>query len=295
MDIELLEDPLHDSPCEIFLGDRKRRPTVTAVYFLSETLLVAAHRCAAYVYLIKFDIQRKSHTILSKVRCQVNEYIHYPDTMTVHNNIVYVACYSQNIIRIQIVNQRELRILGTVAIPYNVSFHGIKAYNGRIYATPSEDRTSPHSETIVCIDPKTRAIHGIPFSEPYRIKAIAFFSDNRVILSLSARLEVSMDVKGCIVDSAIALCDASLSILDMVSFPKTQFDSITTDGNVFYVAGANLDGGQICKGQLVENRLSSIEMVPVHDFAHGIAVFQSKVYAYTSYSTSAIHIQTKPF
>ena len=295
MEIVLQEDRLTKSPPMIYLGERGRFPSITDIHFLSDTLLVAAHRSAAYVYLIEFNLSEKTHHIRSRVRTECNGTIHFPDMFTVVEDVLYIVCFSRYVVCVQIVDGHTLRVQHAFPLPVNVTYHGAARHGSFVYFTPSTRKSSCDSETIVCMDTKTKMLRTVTFPESCRIKSLAFFSDNRIVVVVTSRYKTFLSHPGALADGAIILCNERFEILDRHDFFTTHFDGVITEDSTFYATCANLEGGFIIKGYLVEDRLRSVEKIPVYDFPHGVASWKKKLYAYTSYATDGIYIQDTPF
>jgi hypothetical protein len=172
-----------------------------------------------------------------------------------------------------------------------IPHHGITCKNNIIYLTPSKQQIG--TEYIISYDPSNGQLCNVAsLGVNIRVKSLTFLSNGQIAVVINFKEKTSMADKAHTFHGAIKLYTSTFELIDSIDIPNTHFDNICNENCTFYATGANQHHGYIYKGVVENNRISSLHAYQVNDFPHGIDINEKKI-AYTSYSTSGIHIIDK--
>jgi hypothetical protein len=289
MNIYITEPPTEFTKV-IYQGAYSRIPSMTDVRWLSDTRLVAAHRYAGKVYLI--DLSDKGYSIISTYKHTYKNKLYQTEAFEINKekNIIYLISYTEMLFILDILPNNSIICskaiqLNTQSIPY----HGIRLYDRHIFVTPSNKNIG--YETIKKMNTETYAIEDIPsLGNTIRVKHIQFLPNGTVFLIINYKTATTLTMKNHISNGCLRLYTSDFTvILNSFEMPSTHLDGLTMDKNIFYITCRNLDNGYILKGNITDNMIITEKRIPCEDFPHGIDIFNNKI-AYTSYTTSGIHI-----
>jgi hypothetical protein len=286
----ILKEPVLPSDLPIYLGNRSRFPTVTDVVFVSENRIVVAHRNACKVYYIELE-ETKKYRILDEIVLYVNGRPHRTEMMDIRNSSIYLISYTEYLTIIDIIGDK-LHIRQSIPLNKTHSpYHGIQVSGNNVYITPSNKRNGDDSIVVwnTITNRIQERIQSPDIGSTIRIKDITFIREDRIVLLGNYKVETDMMTPGHIFHGFIGLYTLDFRKICHVEFDTTQFDSVTSKDGIYYATGADLEGGYIYKGGLINDELSPIQKYSVHDFPHGICIYGTKL-AYTSYTTSAVYI-----
>jgi hypothetical protein len=159
--------------------------------------------------------------------------------------------------------------------------------------TPSKKQTG--TEYILSVNTQNNQVSNVAtLGEDVRVKGLAFLSNGLIVVVVNYKQNTSMIVKSHFFNGGIRLYSSEYVLLDNIDIPYTHFDCICSDIYDFYATGANLQNGYIFHGKIniKNNTIETLYAYEVNDFPHGIDIFENKL-AYTSYSTSGIHLLDK--
>jgi hypothetical protein len=283
----IINEPIKNFAKKIYQGQRWRYPTMTDVKFFSDDYIVAAHRYGCKIYII--HINDSIFTIVNTLVMTYNETPCQTESFVIFNNTIYMISFSNVMTIIDILpnytlQQRSSIILGRSDIP----FHGIVMKDDCIYMTPSKKNIG--TEYIISYNISNGNITQVAtLGDNIRVKHLTFLDTGLIIAVVNYKTTTSMSENGHIFNGSIRLYTSEYELLDAVEVPLTHFDSVTCKCNVFYATGADLNDGYIYKGVVEDRKIISINKFKTNDFPHGIDIKDNKI-AYTSYSTSGIHI-----
>jgi hypothetical protein len=277
----------------IYQGTYSRMSTMTDVKWLSDTRLVAAHRYAGKVYLI--DLSDKGYSIISTYNHTYKNKLYQTEAFEINKekNIIYLIGYTEMLFILDILPNNS--IICSKAIQLNtqrIPYHGIRLYDKHIFVTPS-NKNNGH-ESIKKININDYTITDIPsLGNTIRIKHIHFLPNGTVLLIINYKTATTLTMKNHISNGCLRLYTSDFNvILDSFEMPSTHLDGLTMDKNIFYITCRNLDNGYILKGNIKDNKIITENNIPCEDFPHGIDICNNRI-AYTSYTTSGIHIIDK--
>ena len=282
---------------EFYLKDKKRVATLTDVKFVSDDLLVAAHRAAAKAYLIQY--RDGAFTLLDELRLNTargclnprkrfspKRFFH-PDLMSVSGNLIYMTEYTWRCCVIEIRNNK-LRYKKTIGFK-NPTLHGCYADSEMIlFGSCSNGK-------ICTYNPKTGNKKPIAtgLDDGLRIKTIGKEQPNYLLLGTD-KITGSTAERGAMAETSISLHRTeghTFTLLDTFDLPNTQIDGHAySDGlHYFSIQDAEADTGHLAVFKVENDRLQLVKKIPCHLFPHGLDIRHGKL-VYTSYTRSSISV-----
>ncbi len=291
MDI-VLEETLMHFVCTIYMGERSRGASLTDVAFVSQNRIVAAHRCASKLYYIQLN-DSGGYTILDELVLTIRDKPHPTEMMDVIGSTIYLTSYTEYMTIIDI-RDEKLVVRSSTRLNYvDTPYHGIEIFGNFVYVTPS-NKVTGDDRIVVWNIAKNKVEDRIELpniGKIVRIKDVTHISEDRIVLiGIYKTGAGDMTAAGYKSNGFIGLYTGKFEELDRVEVESVHFDSITSKDGYFFATGADMEGGNIYVGSIVNDKLSPIVTHPTEDFPHGIAVYNDKL-AYTSYKTSALYIR----
>ncbi|MCH2107292.1 MAG: hypothetical protein MK291_11700, partial [Planctomycetes bacterium] len=258
------------------------------VKFLSRDRLVVAHRAAAMVYLI--DISQELPRVVHSLRLGYYErlswkYFH-PDLMALDGDTLYLSAYRD---RYAVVRIREDRLtLEGVQAVEGDKYHGCAVQDDAILLggvrTGQIKRVSKVDGSVAPLD--------VEMSEPRRIKMISAQGE---LYFLSLDRQVGAPEKpGCSGDawfSRYRVEGGRLVEVDSVSFAGCLIEGAVSSHGLHFVSmhDAVEERGYVVTLR-AKDTLEIVKKTPCEDFPHGLDIHEEAL-AYSSYSTSSVHIR----
>lgn len=286
MDI-IINEPLNQFTSKIYQGSRWRYPSMTDVKFIDDDYMIAAHRYACKIYVLK--LQKDTFTVVDTLVMTYNGNPYQTESFVIMNNTIYMISFSNVMTIIDILPDYTLQQRSSIILDENhIPFHGIAMKNNIVYVTPSKKTIG--TEYIFSYDTSNSEIRKIAtLGENIRVKHMTFLDNDLIVAVVNYKTNTSMIEEGHMFNGSIRLYTIEYELIASVEVPLTHFDAIVCINNVFYATGADLEGGYIFKGLVEGGKITSLTKYQVNDFPHGIDIKNNKI-AYTSYSTSGIHI-----
>lgn len=283
----IINEELNKFANKIYQGHRWRYPSMTDVKFIDDEYIVAAHRYSCKVYVINIQTERSS--IVSTLILTYDGKPYRTESFVILNNKIYMISFSNIMTIIDILPDYTLQQTQSIVLnDDNIPFHGIALYKDNIYITPS--RKTVGNDYILCYDTFNGSIRNIAsLGDNIRVKHLSFVDNDFIVVVANYKTVTSMAEEGHIFNGSIRLYSTDFALLDNIEIPLTHFDAVISINKILYATGADLIGGYIYKGIIEDNKIKSIHKYEVNDFPHGIDKRNNKI-AYTSYSTSGIHI-----
>jgi hypothetical protein len=285
----ILQEPLTQYAAAIYLGNRKRHPSVTDVVFVSEHRIVVAHRYGCKLCYIQLNSPTE-YTILDELLLTIRDKPHPTEMMDIVGSTIYLISFTPYMSIIDIRGDK-LHVRTSIRVNNSLTpYHGIQAANNVVYITPANIFVG--DDRIVVWDTEknkiAKYIQSPNLTSDVRIKDITFVTEDRVVL-FGVYKGNDMLNAGHSSNGFIGLYTKDFVQLDRIEFENVHFDSVTSKDGTFFGTGADMEGGYIYVGTIGGDKLSPIVKHRVQDFPHGIAVYNDKL-AYTSYKTSAVYI-----
>lgn len=280
-------------------GTKSRIANITACKFITETLVVIAHRAVAKVYLIKLSSLPDSniYDIVDSLQLQFGSLYYHPDGMDIHNNKIYMSAFTDKCCVIEIVDQERLVFERLFSVVPRVSYHGVFANDQGVYLggccpNPREKSgTMPihfyHYETSKVVEYDT--------GFKRRVKGMQLFDNGTKMIVVS-------DDKGKgrrnMFDSFVMLYDvdqnsASLDVVDEFIMKNSQVDGIIMKDSIWYatIHDGNNECGCIVVGTItISKKLIFLSKISCDDFPHGIDINYGFL-MYTCYGTSSFTVK----
>jgi hypothetical protein len=185
------------------MGIRKRQTTMTDVKFLSPTLLLAAHRYAGKLYLIRLDTPT-THTILYTLTITRGTRQQQTEIFDVSGDSIYLIDYTEYLYIIKRIGE-TLVLESTHRINSNgVPYHCVRVKGSKLYLTPSAKHIQPDS--IIVFDIPSRTWSSLPSLSPmYRYKGMDILANGNIVLLVNYKVTCNMNQVGYTIDSALLL------------------------------------------------------------------------------------------
>jgi hypothetical protein len=292
MDI-IIQEPLNKFARKLYQGSRWRYPSMTDVKFLDNQHIIAAHRFSGKLYVIHIDETQQSFIVLDSIQLKHKNKLYQTESFVVLNNTIYMISFSNILNFIDILPNYQLQQRDTFLKlgEQDINFHGITIKDNVVYLTPSRKQIG--TEYILHFNPLNNQISNVAtLGDNIRVKGIAFLSNDLIVVLVNFKENTTMIETSHFFNGEIRLYSKEFVLLDHVYVPYTHFDCICNDNCDFYATGANLQNGYIFSGKVNGNTIETLYAYQVNDFPHGIDILDNKI-AYTSYTTSGIHILEK--
>ena len=275
---------------EFFLKDQGRVATMTDVKFINKDTLVACHRAAAEVYLIKIinnTFQIIDSIVLDK---EPHKYRHsdafHPDLMSYHKGIIYLSEYGPNYCMVKVNDNKLIYINAYAGNNVNIPYHGILANDQGLYLGGCD------SAIITYIKNNKNNIHLFSSKNfrKERIKTISLYNNLYILcfdIHISKGKYKQLDTRIRILkqdeNNNLNIIDESIYIQD--SQPDGAV--VYKDYYLFTRHCSIKRCGIIGIYKIHNNKLELVKEIECENFPHGIDVNENRI-VYTSYTKSAI-------
>ncbi|MCF2948543.1 hypothetical protein L0668_10530 [Paraglaciecola aquimarina] len=279
---------------EFYLKGQKRIATVTDVKYLSDTLLVVAHRAAAKLYLVK-QVQNKfiiiDSLILDTTKYKWNlkdiwrgKRFFHPDLITLVDNRVYMSEYSNRSCMVEVIDNklvyRETLNIG------DCFYHGCFSENKILYLG------SVYSNGLTVYNTETGAVSVMPIEleKFHRIKTIGKEAQY-FVLGTDKQIGSTTEPEATLETRINLYCfeAGKLNLVDWLELPSTQVDGHKFyDGYHYYsLHNGNKQKGYIGIFKINDKKLKLVKKISCQDFPHGVDIKNNKL-IYSCYSQSSI-------
>lgn len=267
-----------------------RLPTMTDVKWMSVDRIIAAHRYAGKIYII--DITGDSYDIITTYTHTYKNKLYQTEMFEIdkERQKIYLICFTEMLFIFDILPSNHIVYVKSLQLnSNNIPYHGIRLHMNNLFITPSYKyygidaikKYNIHNNSItdICLPDNN-----------IRIKNITFLPDNTILLLICYKSNTSLSMSSHISKGCMRLYDSDFrTLLDTYDLPSIHSDSIISQGYAFYATCRDLTHGFILKGCIRNQKIIEEARIRCEDFPHGIDILGTKL-AYTSYSTSGIHI-----
>ena len=303
--IPIIENPKgHNTPI-LYYKTKSRTTTVTDVNIVSKELIVAIHRFAGKVYLIKLEYDdngkiNKYH-LLDSLKIKYGGSQYQTEMLIRKDNRLYILTYTPYLVIVDIVDNKNLKFIKELKFSHGSNYHGLDIYNNNLYIVPSMINEPMHIIKM-SLNPENINYQYEKIVTPefkmntaiYRLKDITFLSNGNVILSIMTNNgKTGMLDYNHSDDGFIGLYDMNFKLLDKLPLKEIHMDSIIADKNDnFYLTIHEKEGSFIYKGSINnDNKIGNIKKIKVDDFPHGVHINEEcNLLGYTSYATSSVYL-----
>lgn len=284
------KNPVFWKQGEFFFKDQSRVATMTDVKFINNNTLVACHRAAAEVFLIKIinnTFEMIDSMVLDK---EPHKYFYrdafHPDLMSHHNGMIYLSEYGPTYCVLTVYANKLIYVGAHKANNVNIQYHGIFANDQGLYLGGC------NPAIITYIGNNKPAIHLIS-SKNYvneRVKTISLYNNLFIVcfdilISEGKYKEIDTRIRILKQDQ-----NNNLDIIDESVYIKdSQPDGAVIYKDYFLCTRhcAIKRCGVISIYKIHSNKLELIKEIECENFPHGIDINENKI-VYTSYAKSAI-------
>ena len=284
---------------------------------LTNQLLVTAHREAALLYNVQFDLngdggKMPAYQILDvqSVYDNAARAHHYPDLLKVDRFGRIYSTFFSNTIGVFDVNQvtKSIETVDYLILGYSTSYHGVAPHPTEscyvLLAGASEPKPGLYLADIEAADSPPIFL-AVDVCNGWYAKDAHFVNENSIVaLFSSGRPQLSPNA-ATFYDSRVVFLELmdfpigarkegaspSLKVVDSFELPLSQVDScaVLGDSSVLVTQHDCAEGGKILKFDFSRDRtrLELVHTFPTDGFPHGIA-YTDGIVAYTTYSTSKV-------
>lgn len=284
------------------IGNAGRYDTISDCEFVDDTHIICVDRQMACIYLIQFDLDKNTYSILDSVTCICNKVPVHFELISIHRNIltrittIYSISYDNRLFSC-ILKGNKFHDCKTRIVNTHDSYHGVLALEDgeSVYVTNMKQ------PTITKFNTRTGIKQTIVCCGGTRMKDVAVIDIDHIIALSSDKGPTNGIQKpdGHVYpickpyDSHVFLYDCNTGQqLSVHTLKDTQIDGCVYNAPYCFVTCANSSGvGYILRlsVNLTEYIFTDCVQFPCEGFPHGICVYNNKL-AYTSYSKSSVYI-----
>jgi hypothetical protein len=265
---------------EFYFNEEHRIATVTDVKFLRDDLLIAAHREAAKLYLIKLmdDGYKIIHqkTLRTHLLPRFDRFFH-PDLLVLRGNMIYMSEYSSRY-AVYCIHNNKFSLRETFQINKN-KYHGCHVDGDFLFLG------SVKGGMIDVVNTNTKVISQLkiaPSIKPLddrqtRIKTVGREGDYFILGMdrIKGERTKGMDNEGG--DSWVGLFEQNgqtLNCISLINFENTQLDGyVRHQGNHFFtIHDGNLRSGTIQVLKVENSELRLVHATKCKSFPHGLDI-----------------------
>ncbi len=273
------------------IGHAGRYDTISDCEFIDESHIVCVDRQMAQLYLIHFDLSGSVYTVLDTAIVACNGIPQHFELISLRHTpyaiLVYSVSYSNTLFSCTIINNK-FGNFKTTTINRDEMYHGVQTFGiDSVYVT---NMAHP---TITEYNIKTQARKSIVCSEGVRMKDVTIIDETHILALSSDRGPVHNVEYNPPYDSHVFIYNRSTgAVVAKHTLKNTQIDGCVYNTPYCYVTCTNSDGsGYIFRAKIESCTFSEEVSMPCAGFPHGIAIYEN-LFAYTSYSDSALYIHT---
>jgi hypothetical protein len=286
----IIEEPLTKFAKSLYQGLHTRYASMTDVKWISKSKLIAAHRYAGKLYCI--ERSDTDYKILSQYTHKYRGELYQTEAIELNKekNKIFLISFTPLLFILDIRTDNSIVCTKTIELNNTgIPYHGVRLFENNLYVTPSH--TPVGFETIKKIDLDTLRITDISsLGNTVKVKHIAFLPNKTILVLIQYKSTTSLYNPNHISTGCLRLYDEGFTrVFHTLEIPLSQVDGMTIDDSTFYVTCRDLDHGYILQGHVLNNIIYMDKKIPCEDFPHGIDCLGNTL-AYTSYSTSGIHI-----
>lgn len=279
-------------------GSQSRIANVTACKFVTEDIIVIAHRAVAKVYLIKILPDSNTYEILDSIQLGFGSLYYHPDGMDLYNNKVYISAFTDKCCVIEIINNERLLFKRLFSVVPRMSYHGVYVNDTGIYlGACCVNPRSTFQETIPihCFMHQSNEIIEYDTGFKRRVKGLQLFDNESKMIVVS-------DDKGKgrrnLFDSFVVLYDINdstdaLELADDFIMKNSQVDGIIMKNAIWYatIHDANNECGYIVVGTIsISKKLMFLSKISCDNFPHGIDLNFGNL-MFTCYGSSSFTVK----
>lgn len=271
-------------------GTQKRIANITAAKFITNDLIIIAHRAIAKVYLIK--IVGKKYEIIDSLLLKFGKQYFHPDGMDLYNNKIYISAFTDKCCVVEILNQEELVFERLFSVVPRMAYHGVCVNDNGIYLGSCATLTdtmpihfyNPVDANIIEYDTHFRR----------RIKGLQWFNDGQNLIVASDDKDKG---RRNLFDSFIVhytlMGENKLAVTDEFKMEHSQVDGIIMKEMIWYSTIHDADDkcGYVVVGTVgINGKLIFLSKIKCDNFPHGIDITNDFL-VFTCYGNSSFTIR----
>jgi hypothetical protein len=276
-------------------GNQSRIANLTAVKFITNDILVIAHRAVAKLYLVQVD-EKICTTLDSIVLKQHGKYYH-PDGMDLYINKVYMTAFTDQCCVVSIVKNKKLVIDKIFEISPSINYHGVLVNGNELFFGGCNPPTDKKTMSITVLNKKGDVLH-LDSGFFRRIKGISLYKDDFILVVSDDKREGHRNIFHSYVVLYRRTNEREMVVVDELCIKNSQVDGVSMLNNRWFATLHSADDkcGYIVEGEITpRNTIKFLKNNECGDFPHGIDIFtnntnKSTLMAFTSYGSSTFTI-----
>lgn len=275
-------------------GTQSRIANVTAAKFITEELVVIAHRAAAKIFLLK--LTGNTYEILDQLFLKFPSLTFHPDGMDILNNKIYITAFTEKCCIVEIINNERLHFERVFSVVGRMQYHAVFSTELGIYLGSCCARSNSNTIPIHFYDNETAKVFEYDTHFKRRVKGLQLFdNDTKMIVVSDDKSKGRVNI----FDSFVVLYhinkgkDPSLELLDEFQIKNSQVDDIIMKNSIWYATLHDADEkkGYILVGTITySQKLIYLSKIYCDNFPHGID-FNFGHLMFTCYGTSSFTVK----
>ena len=279
-------------------GTQSRIANITACKFITEDIVVIAHRAVAKVYLIHINVDSNTYEILDSMQLCFGSLTYHPDGMDVYQNKIYMSAFSDKCCIIEIINNERLVFERIFTVVPKVSYHGVFVNKSGIFlggCCPNPKTYSTDTIPIHFFNSQTNEITEYDTGFRRRIKGLQLFDNNTKMIVVS---DDKAKGRKNMFDSFVVLYkindnEKTLKLTDEFIMKNSQVDGVIMKDSIWYttIHDGNTKSGSIIVGTIsFSQKLIFLSRIPCDNFPHGVDIYNEYL-MFTCYGSSSFTIK----
>lgn len=279
-------------------GSQSRIANITACKFITQDLVIIAHRAVAKVYLIKINVDSNTYDILDSLQLCFGSLTYHPDGMDVFENKIYLSAFSDKSCIIEVVNNERLIFERIFTVVPKLSYHGVFANKSGIFlggCCSNPKNSNRDTIPIHFFNHETREVIEYDTGFRRRVKGLQLFDNDSKMIVVSDNKDAG---RRNMFDSFVVLYGINektktLKVIDEFIIKNAQVDGIIIKDSIWYatIHDGNTKSGTIVVGTIsFSQELIFLSRIPCDNFPHGVDIYNEYL-MFTCYGSSSFTIK----
>lgn len=278
-------------------GTQERIANLTAIKFITEDIVVVAHRAVAKLYLIR--IEDTLCEVIHSITLKLGSTYYHPDGMHLYKNKLYITTFTSCIPIVEIKDKIKLVFHSIYETKLNVPYHGIYIDNNGLFLGGCAPYNKKKTKTSIdYFEYHTMPHKKIRFNTGFnrRIKGIDLIDKNNMIVGSDDKRDGFKDLFDSYIHTyKIDYINQKLNSADDFKILNAQIDGIKVshgkDKWYATVHYADDKRGYIVIGAIdTELKVTLLSKFPCDNFPHGLDIFKGFI-GFTCYGSSSFSVE----
>tara|TARA_B110000908_G_scaffold111054_1_gene130263 strand:- start:1782 stop:2783 length:1002 start_codon:yes stop_codon:yes gene_type:complete len=280
-----IDEPNRADKAKYFVGGKERLATMTSVFFIDDSRVVAAHLVGETMHLIECNPEQKSHRFIDTIDTTYNEHGTITDLIDYDgNNKILTSNFDDRSGSLYSLEGSKLRYLKDIPLPITAgNCHGARFYTSDIACL------STNQNDIYFVDIKTCSVIS-KLEMPYQIKDFCFIDSSTMVAAFAIKSPSSGKMPAYasgLLYFSFDLEDSSYKLIDRWFLKPCAFDALCFDKDSGKIYITDQYGDRVVVIEIKEGSIDIVGEYEGFDFPHGIDVREGLL-AVTNYGDSTI-------